>query len=215
MGSEPPKPGQVLLGSHSPLCFPPIPALGCHCQVTGSVPSSPAGLGVPSGSVSALTRHSAEHQVLVSVSHRGMAGGGGGGVARAGCGVLTVVRRRRELNLSSQAAAALRKASCLRISCSTSSTLLPSSRLCRSGSWAVSQASATTASWANWCTSSTEGRHWGSEGWGRLWGLHRARAVFSDPLHPLASCIPALTTLGSARMRGPGGLSEGTSFSSR
>lgn len=169
MGSEPPKPGQVLLGSHSPLCFPPIPALGCHCQVTGSVPSSPTGLGVPSGSV--------------SVSHRGMAGGGGG-VARAGCGVLTVVRRRRELNLSSQAAAALRKASCRRISCSTSSTLLPSSRLCRSGSWAVSQASATTASWANWCTSSTEGRHWGSEGWGRLWGLH-GHGLFSLTLHTL------------------------------
>lgn len=65
-----------------------------------------------------------------------------------GCGIwgLTVVKRRRELNLSSQAAAAFRKASCRRISCSTSSTLLPSSRLCRSGSWAVSQASATTAS---------------------------------------------------------------------
>uniref|UniRef100_A0A8P0SAV3 Biliverdin reductase B n=1 Tax=Canis lupus familiaris TaxID=9615 RepID=A0A8P0SAV3_CANLF len=77
MGSEPPKPGQVLLGSHSPLCFPPIPALGCHCQVTGSVPSSPTGLGVPSGSV--------------SVSHRGMAGGGGG-VARAGTGLTTLAQ---------------------------------------------------------------------------------------------------------------------------
>lgn len=95
------------------------------------------------------------------IHSHGCGGLGGDGVNGAGSGELTVVRRRRELNLSSQAAAALRKASCRRISCSTSSTLLPSSRLCRSGSWAVSQASATTASWANWCTSSTEEGHAG------------------------------------------------------
>ncbi len=68
---------------------------------------------------------------------------------------LTVVRRRKELKRSSHVVAALRKASCLRISCSTSSTLPPSSLLLSKGSWAVSQASATTASWANWCTSNT------------------------------------------------------------
>lgn len=70
----------------------------------------------------------------------------------------TVVIRRSELNRSSQVAAALRKASCRRISCSTSSTLSPSSLLLMNGSCAVSHASATTASWANWWTSNTEER---------------------------------------------------------
>lgn len=46
----------------------------------------------------------------------------------------TVVSRRSELNRSSQVAAALRKASCRRISCSTSSTLPPSSLLLINGS---------------------------------------------------------------------------------
>lgn len=67
-----------------------------------------------------------------------------------------MVSRRSELNRSSQVAAALRNASCRRISCSTSSTLPPSSLLLINGSWAVSHASATTASWANWWTSNTE-----------------------------------------------------------
>lgn len=74
---------------------------------------------------------------------------------------ITVVSRRSELNRSSQVAAALRKASCRRISCSTSSTLPPSSLLLMNGSWAVSHASATTASWANWWTSNTERRRKG------------------------------------------------------
>ncbi len=47
---------------------------------------------------------------------------------------LTVVRRRKELKRSSHVVAALRKASCLRISCSTSSTLPPSSLLLSKGS---------------------------------------------------------------------------------
>lgn len=47
---------------------------------------------------------------------------------------ITEVSRLKELNLSSQVAAALRKASCRRISCSTSSTLPPSSLLLMSGS---------------------------------------------------------------------------------
>lgn len=48
--------------------------------------------------------------------------------------VITVVSRRSELNLSSQVAAALRNASCRRISCSTSSTLSPSCLLLINGS---------------------------------------------------------------------------------
>lgn len=47
---------------------------------------------------------------------------------------VTVVSRRSELNRSSQVAAAFRKASCRRISCSTSSTLPPSSLLLMNGS---------------------------------------------------------------------------------
>ena len=133
----------------------------------------------------------------VFVSYREMDVGLWGVGPGAGNGVLTVVRRRRELNLSSQAAAALRKASCRRISCSTSSTLLPSSRLCKSGSWAVSQASATTASWANWCTSSTEERHSGEGCWGHPGALPGGCFLWpSTP--PLASSIPALATLGFA-----------------
>lgn len=138
------RPDQGLLGSHSPFKSPHLISpdstyfsskfLGLSGFLTVSyryvlLPSLTAQEGLVSSAAQCMARHPSKSNT-------------------EGCGIwgLTVVKRRRELNLSSQAAAAFRKASCRRISCSTSSTLLPSSRLCRSGSWAVSQASATTAS---------------------------------------------------------------------
>ena len=149
----------------------------------------------------------------VFVSYREMDVGLWGVGSGAGNGVLTVVRRRRELNLSSQAAAALRKASCRRISCSTSSTLLPSSRLCKSGSWAVSQASATTASWANWCTSSTEERHSGEGCWGHLGVL--SGGCFLWPSTPSGFLHPSPGHFGLCRKVKGWAISEDTSFSRR
>lgn len=73
----------------------------------------------------------------------------------AACSIHTVVSLCSAENLSSCAAADFSKASCFLMSDSTSSMVWPSSCDIRYGSWAISHASATAASRANWYTSRT------------------------------------------------------------